>query len=58
MKNEERLETVKDLLKIINEGRNKSLSSDEILWRVETTLKVIKTFCKCYIEKYSKGVDK
>lgn len=58
MKNEERLETVKDLLKIIYEGRKKSLSNNEILWRVETTLEVIKTFCECYIEKYSKGIDK
>ena len=50
----ERLELCKDILKIIQEGKHKMLSSDEILWRIETTLEVIKTFCECYEEKYSK----
>lgn len=50
----ERLELCNDILKIIEEGKAKMLSSDEILWRIETTLEVIKTFCKCYEEKYSK----
>ena len=50
----ERLELCKDILKIIHEGKQKMLSSDEILWRIETTLEVIKTFCECYEEKFSK----
>lgn len=58
MKNFERLEMANDMLKIINEGKENMLSSDEILWRVETTLEVIKTFCECYVEKHSKSIDK
>lgn len=50
----ERLEMANDMLKIIHDGKRKKLSSDEILWRLETTLEIIKTFCECYIEKYSK----
>lgn len=50
----ERFELCTDILNIIHEGESKMLSSDEILWRVETTLEIIKTFCECYEEKYSK----
>lgn len=50
----ERLEMANDMLKIIRDGKRKKLTSDEILWRLETTLEIIKTFCECCIEKYSK----
>ena len=53
----ERIELCKDLLKIINEGREKSLSEREILSRLETTMQVIKTVCECKINLL-KGLDK
>ena len=45
----ERIELCKDLLEIINEGHEKSLSEREILSRLETTMQVIKTVCECKI---------
>ena len=48
----ERIELCKDLLKIIDEGRKKGLSQCEILYRLETTVQVIKTVCECLEEKF------
>ena len=43
----ERLEFCEDLLRIIEEGYINRLSHEDILERLETTIRVIKTVCEC-----------
>jgi len=45
----ERLEFCEDLQNIIQIERNAGLTEAEILSRLETTIKVIKTICECKI---------